>query len=243
MISSSAELQNNDGRNATMHLTGERSDYYVENIRKDTLAILTYISEEHGSNLAKALVGGYETDSVSNERIISGEVGSVSIVGSSAETPANLHRVIVNTLLENSKIDQELRLLNLFLDVASGLMHAGLQKSSERILELEKYQDFEEGEQQLSIESAQGFYGFILKFMELGEPLLGVFPAGTLSAEWRIDSNKHLLMEFLDIDTISFAMIGPDEKSSDGKFRLNGRANREEVIKILFERGVAKWPK
>ncbi len=125
--------------------------------------------------------------------------------------------------------------------VLSYLEKMGFKKNAARIKELMEYQDFEEGEQPLSLESAQGFQEFICEFRALGEPILGLFPKGTLSVEWKFSRNKHFLIEFLNKEQVSFAMIGPDESAPDGKFRLNGRTSREEMVKLLLERGVTKW--
>ena len=122
------------------------------------------------------------------------------------------------------------------------LKNNGLKESAERIEELHNLEDLEDGEQPLLLESAQGFCDFILEFRKLGEPILGVFPQGTLSAGWRLADNRHLLIEFLERNLISFAMIGPDNKERDKKFRLNGRASREKVLNILSETGVTEWP-
>ncbi len=126
--------------------------------------------------------------------------------------------------------------------ILSRLEEKGFRKNAARIKELIEFQGFEEGEQPLSLESAQGFQEFICEFCALGEPILGLFPEGTLSAGWRIADNKHLIMDFLDSNIVSFALIGPDGNAADKKFRLNGRGNQKKIIKILAKNGVEEWP-
>ena len=116
----------------------------------------------------------------------------------------------------------------------------GFAESAERINELADMQDFEEGEKPLSFESIKGFQAFITEFDQLGEPVLGVFPEGTLSAGWRVSDNKHLLLEFLENNEISFAMIGPDDEAVDGKFRHNGRGSKKSVLKTL-NNNMSQW--
>ncbi len=129
-----------------------------------------------------------------------------------------------------------------FVRVSSVLREHGFERSADRIHELVGFQDFEEGEQPLSPESAQGFQGFLCEFRVLGEPILGLFSEGTLCATWRLADNKNLLIEFLDSNNLSFAMIGPDNDAPDGKYRANGRTNREGMLGILAQKGVAQWP-
>lgn len=128
-----------------------------------------------------------------------------------------------------------------FTAVSSLLRDKGFEGSAVRILELAEMKNTEEGEEPLSLASALGFREFISEFTALGEPVLGIFPEGTLSSGWRVADNKHLLLEFLDESNVSYAMIGPDDDASDGKFRLNGRANRKKVLDILSENGVTRW--
>ena len=72
--------------------------------------------------------------------------------------------------------------------------------------------------------------------------MLGLFSEGTLSVEWRIADDKHLLIEPLDDKNASFAFIGPTNKPEE-KFRLNGRGAIEEVIATLRKYGVDEWKK
>ena len=72
--------------------------------------------------------------------------------------------------------------------------------------------------------------------------MLGIFSEGTLSVEWRIADDKHLLIEPLDDKNASFAFIGPTNKSGE-KFRVNGRGAIEEVIDTLRSHGVDGWKK
>ena len=118
----------------------------------------------------------------------------------------------------------------------------GFVESTERIDYLWNDQAIEDGENPLSFKSIKGFQAFITELNQLGEPVLGVFPEGTLSAEWRVSDNKHLLIEFLDDKKISFAMIGPDDDATDGKFRLNGRGRKKSVLETLNNNNVSQWP-
>ena len=129
-----------------------------------------------------------------------------------------------------------------FFSVFVSLQEQGFTESAKRINELAGMQDFEEGEKPLSIKSAQGFQEFIGGFAVLGEPTLGIFSEGTLSAGWRVSDNKHLLLEFLENNEISFAMIGPDDDAVDGKFRLNGRGSKNSILKTLNNNNVSQWP-
>ena len=129
-----------------------------------------------------------------------------------------------------------------FSSVFVSLQEQGFTESAKRINELADLQDFEEGEKPLSIKSAQSFQEFIGGFAVLEEPTLGIFSEGTLSAGWRVSDNKHLLLEFLENNEISFAMIGPDDDAVDGKFRLNGRGSKNSILKTLNNNNVSQWP-
>ena len=72
--------------------------------------------------------------------------------------------------------------------------------------------------------------------------MLGLFSEGTLSVEWRIADNKHLLIEPLDDKNASFAFIGPTNKPGE-EFHLDDRGTIEEVIDILRRHGVDRWKK
>ena len=128
-----------------------------------------------------------------------------------------------------------------FSSVFVSLRGQGFTESAERINELADLQDFEEGEKPLSIKSAQSFQKFIGDFTVLGEPTLGFFSEGTLSAGWRLADNKHFLLEFFENNEISFAMIGPDDEAVDGKFRLNGRGSKKNVLEHL-NNNISQWP-
>ncbi len=128
-------------------------------------------------------------------------------------------------------------------EITERIDRMGYPDCSERIDFLNNTDDTEEGELPLSLESAKGFLLFFTRFSDLGEPVLGLFPEGTLSAGWRIADNKHLLIEPLDSQNASFALIGPSDKGSDEKFRLNGRGKIAEVIKTLRRQGVDQWRK
>ncbi len=127
-----------------------------------------------------------------------------------------------------------------FTKIISSLREKGFKNSAVRIEELKTIQDLEAGEKPLSFESVQGFQKFIPEFTQLGEPVLGLFPQGTLSAGWKLASNKHILIEFLDNNTVSFAMIGPSDSAPDNKLRINGRATVRDALQALCERGVTQ---
>lgn len=122
------------------------------------------------------------------------------------------------------------------------LRKRGFVKSANRIDYLRSTDDMEEGDQPLTVESVMGFVDLMYRFGDLGEPLLGFFSEGTLSAEWHIADNKHLMIEPLDDKNASFAFIGPTNKPGE-KFRLNGRGSIEEVIDTLRKYGVDRWKK
>ena len=122
------------------------------------------------------------------------------------------------------------------------LKNIGLVKSANRIGYLRSTDDLEEGDQPLTAESVMGFVELMYRFRDLGEPLLGFFSEGILSAEWRIADDKHLMIEPLDDKNVSFAFIGPTSKLGE-KFRLNGRGPIEEVIGTLRKCGVDRWKK
>ena len=130
---------------------------------------------------------------------------------------------------------------SLLQKIILSLHKQGFAESATRIDELRQIEDFDSGEKPLSVESAQGFSEFIPRFSHLGEPVLGVFPEGTLSAGWRVADNRHLLIEFLDNDNVSFAIIKPDDNAPDGKFRLNGRGSQKTGLELLEKYGVTQW--
>lgn len=122
------------------------------------------------------------------------------------------------------------------------LQKCGFVKSADYINDLRSTDDLEEGDQPLTAESAMGFAELMYRFRDLGEPMLGIFSEGTLSVEWRIADDKHLLIEPLDDKNASFAFIGPTNKPGE-KFRLNSRGSIEEVIDTLRSNGVDGWKK
>lgn len=125
-------------------------------------------------------------------------------------------------------------------EIVASLNHQGFQKCAERLIYLQSTDDLEEGDKPLSLESIQGFFRLMRDFRDLGEPLLGLFSEGTLSVEWRIADDKHLLVEPLDSENASFALIGPSTKRGD-KFRLNGRGKIADIINTLQKNGVTQW--
>ena len=155
-------------------------------------------------------------------------------------------KICVDHFQETSKCIQDMHDASVrrrqFSLISLSLQEEDFTKSAERISELVELQDFEEGEKPLSLESVQNFQKFIRDFTVLGEPRLGIFPEGTLSAGWRLADNKHLLLEFLENDEVSFAMIGPDDEAADGKFRLNGRGSKRSVLESLNNNNIPQWP-
>ncbi|MCY3973315.1 MAG: hypothetical protein OXF52_03840 [Candidatus Dadabacteria bacterium] len=124
-------------------------------------------------------------------------------------------------------------------EVIRNLRHFGHDRYADRIDFLHKYDDFDDGEKPLSFESAITFLSFITneifssEFKNLGEPLIGLFSEGTLSAEWKL-KNRHLLIEFHADDVASFAMI-------DGEARLNGRNCSRCIVSTLMSQSVPEW--
>ena len=126
-----------------------------------------------------------------------------------------------------------------FEEAIEGLKQCGFSESANCIDDLRLTNDLEEGDKPLTVESAMGFVALMRGFSGLGEPMLGLFSEGTLSAEWRIADNKHLLIEPLDNERAAFAFIGPSKFGE--KFRLNGRGTIAEVIDALRKHGVDQW--
>lgn len=124
--------------------------------------------------------------------------------------------------------------------VAEYLRQLGYLNCVKEIYQLSDEDDMEEEYLPLNREATEGLLSFLSKFDDLGEPMLGPFPKGILSAEWQIASDKHLLVKPLDSKNVSFAFIAPSS-SPDGNLRLNGRATIDEVIKILRENEVDRW--
>ncbi|MCY4245247.1 MAG: hypothetical protein OXU41_08740 [Gammaproteobacteria bacterium] len=127
-----------------------------------------------------------------------------------------------------------------FEEIFLSLRHQGLGECAECLAYLRSTEDMEEDDAPLSLESARGFVKFMKDFPDLGEPLLGLFSGGTLSAGWRVADNKHLLVEPLDGKNAAFAFIGPSDQPGE-KSRLNGRGTIAEIIHTLREHGVDKW--
>lgn len=134
-------------------------------------------------------------------------------------------------------------------DVTRRLTELGYPRCAARVEFLRDCGDFEAGEAPLSLASAQSFLDFVQDadfwraLNKIGKPAIGLFPKGTLSAEWRTPgSDKYLLIEFLSRDAVSFAMTGPDPAPpGDGRAHFNGRGARAEVIKTLRAHGVTEW--
>jgi len=126
-----------------------------------------------------------------------------------------------------------------------GLMFALKMKGfNESVAEVEMLcstDDLDPGDKPLSLESVRGFVKLIDAFRDLGEPMVGRFSAGTLSVEWRIADDKHLLVEPLDGDNASFALIGPSLSAGEDEFCLNGRGKIADVVAALRNHQVDRW--
>lgn len=127
-----------------------------------------------------------------------------------------------------------------FEKVIEALKLCGFTESAKYIAYLHSGDDLEEGDKPLTLESAIGFVTLMQNFRDLGEPMIGLFSKGTISAEWRIANDKHLLIEPLDADKASFAFIGPSNEPGK-QFRLNGRGTIMEIISTLRKHGVDQW--
>lgn len=131
--------------------------------------------------------------------------------------------------------------LSSFEGVVATLQSKGFGKSAVRLINLRFADDLEEGDEPLSLESARGFVKLMCNFQKLGEPMIGIFPRGTLAVEWRIADDKHLLVQPLDGECATFALIGPADGESGGRYRLNGRGTIAKVIDTLQKEGVDRW--
>lgn len=132
--------------------------------------------------------------------------------------------------------------LTSFEKAVAALKRRGLNESAESIDELLSTDDLEPNDRHLSIESVQGFVELMDIFQDLGEPMLGRFSEGTLSVEWRIADDKHLLLEPLNGGDASFALIGPSPTRGADRIRLNGRGKIADVVDTLRKNEVDKWP-
>lgn len=127
-------------------------------------------------------------------------------------------------------------------DITNRLNELGCPRCAEQVEFLHNYDELEEGEKPLALESAQSFLSFIqdadfwCAVSKAGEPLIGVFPGGTLSVEWRTSENdKHLLMTFRANAAVAFAMI------EDGALHLRGSGPHKKIIDVLRRQGVTDW--
>lgn len=131
--------------------------------------------------------------------------------------------------------------LTSFEELMVALKTRGFNESAEEIEGLRSTDDMESDDKPLSFESVRGIIKLMDIFKDLGEPMLGRFSEGTLYAEWRIADDKHLLVELLDGDDASFALIGPSLTPGAGRLRLNGRNKIADVIATLRNNQVDKW--
>lgn len=129
----------------------------------------------------------------------------------------------------------------IFDDLLRSLKRRGFGACAARLVDLRFADDIEEGDEPLSLESARGFVKLMCNFQKLGEPMLGIFPRGTLAVEWRIADDKHLLVQPLDGERATFAFIGPADGDSGSRYRLNGRGAIAKVIDTLQREGVDRW--
>lgn len=128
--------------------------------------------------------------------------------------------------------------------IVNDINDLGYEECAKAILLLNEIEDLEEGDLPLQIESVRGLLSLFQKFKELknlGEPVLGLFPEGTLSVGWRIADNKHLLVEPLDSDNVCFAMIAPSDDSPDGKTRLSDKGRIKDIVETLRGLKVNEW--
>lgn len=133
--------------------------------------------------------------------------------------------------------------LTSFDGVIATLKRSNLNESAESINELLSTDDLDPSDKPLSLESVQGFINLLNIFQDLGEPMLGRFSEGTLSVEWRIADDKHLLIEPLNGGDASFALIGPSPTRGGNRIRLNGRGKIADVVDTLRKNGVDEWPR
>lgn len=118
----------------------------------------------------------------------------------------------------------------------------GHPKCAERILFLSDTDDIEEGEQPLQLKSALGFLTFLSQFDVLGKPRIGLFSRGTLSMGWGKTEDKRLLVEPLDIQSASFALITPSpDNPTEKSFISRENMDIEDIIKTLQEHKVDQW--
>jgi len=156
------------------------------------------------------------------------------------EKRALLYEALKNALGEFSSHFPAAELTS-FEEVTLALKRRGLNRSAERIEELLAAGDLEPNDKPLSLESARGFIKLMDIFQDLGEPMLGRFSEGTLTVAWRLADDKHLLIEPLNGDDASFALIGPSFTRGTDRFRLNGRGKIADVIDALRKNKVDKW--
>lgn len=168
-----------------------------------------------------------------------GESSASALVAKETPLVAQIYQAMRDNLNEFLRYSPPTELAS-FEELMDALQMMGFNESAARLAYLRSTEDMEEGDAPLSLESARGFVEFMNGFPDLGEPLLGLFSGGTLSAGWRIADDKHLLVEPLDGENASFALIGPSQLPGE-KFRLNGKGSIAEIIHTLRDHGVDKW--
>ena len=232
--------KNNDGILGTIYLGGESGlEELLQSIMNNQLLTpnmitLTTVQKNNDGILSTTYLGG--------ESELEELLQSATKLNTDALNISNPPGLINTFAVRNFRDNQSEIFANAFLNfIILDLQKHGYAESAGRIYDLRTTDDIEDGEKRLTLESVQGFHAFISEFNQLGEPILGVFSEGTLSAGWRVSDNKHLLIEFLDSERISFAMIRPDLSAQDKKSCFNGRATRNEVLKIISKMGVAEW--
>lgn len=127
-----------------------------------------------------------------------------------------------------------------FNDLLRSLKRRGFSACAERLVELWCADDIDEYNEPLALESVRGFVKLMDVFQDLGEPMLGRCLAGTLSVEWRIANDKHLLVEALNGDEASFMLIGSPGRPGE-EFHANGSDTIAEVVHALRKHGIDEW--
>lgn len=110
-------------------------------------------------------------------------------------------------------------------------------KIKKRIDYLESCDIFDEGEKPMTPESKKAFFEYITKFLYLmrkrGEPVIGLFNDGAISAEWRHINDQSVLITFINIDLISFSVIFSDPVTQKKSISINGAGDCAKVIAVL----------
>lgn len=184
---------------------------------------------------------GLHSTEVVYSGIIEHEESSTSALLTKEMNPVEqIYQAMQNRISEFLRYSPPFELTS-FEELMVALKTRGFNESAEEIEGLRSTDDMESDDKPLSFESVRGIIKLMDIFKDLGEPMLGRFSEGTLYAEWRIADDKHLLVELLDGDDASFALIGPSLTPGAGRLRLNGRNKIADVIATLRNNQVDKW--